>query len=264
MLLAIDVGNTQTAAGIYQGDVLLHQWRTSTVRTATLDELAAEHDAMLHLRGASLADVDHMVVSSVVPSLTTGYRDLAIRYLDQPALVVGPGVKTGMPIAIDNPHEVGGDRIVNSVAARKLVGAPCIVVDFGTATNFDCVSPAGEYAGGAIAPGIEISLEALAGRAARLLRVELNDPGAVIGKSTVGALQSGVLYGTVAMVDGMCVRIKDELDPHAVVVATGGLAGLIVPHSEQIDEHVPDLTLDGLRIIHELNRGASSTRRGGR
>jgi type III pantothenate kinase len=253
MLLAIDVGNTQTAAGVFQGQKLLHQWRTSTIRTATLDELAAEHDAMLRLRGASLGDVDHIVVASVVPSLTTGYRDLSQRYMDAPALVIGPGVKTGMPITIDNPREVGADRIVNAVAAYSQFGAACIVVDFGTATNFDCVSAAGEYVGGAIAPGIEVSMEALAGRAARLLRIELVDPGAAIGRSTVGALQSGILYGTVAMVDGMCERLKAELNPAAVVVATGGLSGLIVPLSRQIEEYEPTLTLDGLRMIHDMN-----------
>jgi len=253
MLLAIDVGNTQTVAGVFQGAELLHRWRTSTVRTATLDELAAEHDAMLRLRGSSLADVGDMIVSSVVPALTTGYRDLAQRYLDAPALVVGPGVRTGMPIAIDNPLEVGADRIVNSVAAFRRFGGPCIVVDFGTATNFDCVSESGEYLGGAIAPGIEVSVEALTSRAARLLKVELVEPDAAIGKSTVGALQSGILYGTVAMVDGLVARLKSELGQGAVVVATGGLSELIVPLSEQIDEHDPTLTLDGLRLIHQLN-----------
>lgn len=253
MLLGIDVGNTQTVAGVFHGEELLHQWRTSTVRTATLDELAAEHDAMLRLRGSSLGDVDDMVVSSVVPALTAGYRDLAARYLDRPALVVGPGVRSGMQILIDNPHEVGADRIVNSVAAFKRFGGPCIVVDFGTATNFDCVSEKGEYLGGAIAPGIEVSVEALTSRAARLLKVEFVEPAAAIGKSTVGALQSGIIYGTVAMVDGLVARLKQELGLEAIVVATGGLADLIVPLSVEIDEHCPTLTLDGLRLIYEIN-----------
>lgn len=257
MLLAIDVGNTQTVAGVFHGDELLHRWRTSTVRTATLDELAAEHDAMLRLRGSSLSDVDDMVVSSVVPTLTAGYRDLAARYLDRAALVIGPGVRTGMPIAIDNPHEVGADRIVNSVAAFRRHGGPCVVVDFGTATNFDCVSAAGEYMGGAIAPGVEVSVEALTSRAARLLKVEFVEPPQAIGKSTVGALQSGIIYGTVAMVDGLVARLKVELGSDAVVVATGGLAGLIVPLSLEIDEHDPTLTLDGLRMVHELNAARS-------
>jgi len=259
MLLAIDVGNTQTAAGVFFGDALLHQWRLSTVRTATLDELAAQHDAMLHLRGASLSDIDALVVSSVVPSLTASYRDLAERYLEEPALVIGPGVKTGMPIAIDNPHEVGADRIVNAVAAYTRFGGPCIVVDFGTATNFDCISADGRYLGGAITPGIEVSMEALTSRAARLLRVELVEPPAAIGRSTVSALQSGILYGAVAMVDGLTTRLKAELGDDAVVVATGGLSGLIESLSDQIDEHEPILTLEGLRIVHERNASVSET-----
>jgi type III pantothenate kinase len=258
MLLAIDVGNTQTVAGVFHGEELLHQWRLSTVRTATLDELAAQHDSMLHLRGSSLSDVVDMVVSSVVPTLTAGYRDLATRYLDQPALVIGPGVRTSMPIVIDNPHEVGADRIVNSVAAFRRYGGPCIVVDFGTATNFDCVSAAGEYLGGAIAPGIEVSVEALISRAARLLKVEFVEPVSAIGKSTVAALQSGIIYGTVAMVDGLVARLKGELGTDAVVIATGGLSELIVPLSIEIDEHDPTLTLAGLRMVHELNTAKAS------
>ena len=258
MLLAIDVGNTQTVAGVFHGEELLHQWRLSTVRTATLDELAAQHDSMLRLRGSSLSDVADMVVSSVVPTLTAGYRDLATRYLDEPALVIGPGVRTSMPIVIDNPHEVGADRIVNSVAAFRRYGGPCIVVDFGTATNFDCVSAAGEYLGGAIAPGIEVSVEALISRAARLLKVEFIEPASVIGKSTVAALQSGIIYGTVAMVDGLVARLKGELGTDAVVIATGGLSELIVPLSIEIDEHDPTLTLAGLRMVHEMNAAKAS------
>ncbi len=260
MLLAIDVGNTQTLAGVYHRDELLHQWRTSTVRTATLDELAAQHDAMLHLRGSSLADVDDMVVSSVVPALTAGYRGLATRYMDGPALVIGPGVRTGMPITIDNPHEVGADRIVNSVAAFRRYGGPCIVVDFGTATNFDCVSAAGEYLGGAIAPGIEVSVEALTSRAARLLKVELAEPAAAVGKSTVEALQSGIMFGTVAMVDGLVARLKSEVGGDAIVIATGGLSELIVPLSVEIDEHDATLTLEGLRLVYEMNTTKAKTR----
>jgi type III pantothenate kinase len=189
----------------------------------------------------------------VVPALTTGSRDRAARYLDSPALVIGPGVRTGMPIAIDNPHEVGADRIVNSVAAYRRYGGPCIVVDFGTATNFDCVSGKGEYLGGAITPGIEVSVEALTSRAARLLKVEFVEPPSAVGKSTVAALQSGILYGTVAMVDGLVVRLKEEIGEGAVVVATGGLSELIVPLSVQIDAHDPTLTLDGLRLVYEQN-----------
>ncbi len=262
MLLAVDVGNTQTVAGAFQNGKMLHRWRISTVRTATVDELAAQHDSMLHLRGSSLSDVASLVVSSVVPSLTAGYRDLAQRYLDEDALIIGPGVKTGMPIEIDNPHEVGADRIVNAVAAHRRFGGPCIVVDFGTATNFDCVSAEGRYVGGAITPGIEISMEALTGRAARLLRVELIEPPAAIGKSTVTALQSGILYGAVSMVDGLTARLKAELGQESVVIATGGLAALLVPLSEQIDHHEPTLTLDGLLMVHELNTTSARPRRG--
>lgn len=260
MLLTVDVGNTQTVAGAFQDGRLLHQWRISSVRTATVDELAASHDAMLHLRGSSLSDVASIVVSSVVPSLTAGYRDLAQRYLDEPALIIGPGVRNGMPIDIDNPHEVGADRIVNAVAAHRKFGGPCIVVDFGTATNFDCVSAEGRYVGGAITPGIEVSMEALTSRAARLLRVELVEPPAAIGKSTVSALQSGILYGAVSMVDGLTTRLKSELGHESVVVATGGLASLIVPMSQEIDHHEPTLTLDGLRAIHELNQPQSAAK----
>jgi type III pantothenate kinase len=255
MLLAIDVGNTQTVAGVSQGAELLHHWRVSTVRTATVDELAAQHDKILELRGGSLTGIESMVVSSVVPTLTVAYRDLARRYMDRPALVVGPGVRTGMALAIDNPHELGADRLVNAVAAFRRYGGPCLVVDFGTATNIDEVSERGEYLGGVIAPGLEISVEALTSRAARLLKVDLVAPPGAIGKSTVEALQSGIIYGTVAMVDGLVARLKGELGPSALTVATGGLAELIVPLSEQIDEHEPFLTLEGLRIIHELNVG---------
>jgi type III pantothenate kinase len=252
-LLAIDVGNTHTVAGVYHGAELLHDWRLATDRSATPDELAAKHESILQLRGGSLTALEAMVVASVVPTLTAGYRELAARYLDRPALVVGPGVRTGMPIAIDTPHELGADRIANAVAAYRRYGGPCLVVDFGTATNFDAVSAAGEYMGGAIAPGIEISAAALTDRAARLVKVDLVAPARAIGKSTVECLQSGIVYGAAAMVDGMVERITAELGAETVVVATGGLAGLICQHTERIDEHDPLLTLEGLRLVHELN-----------
>jgi type III pantothenate kinase len=252
-LLAIDAGNTHTTAAIFQGEELLHDWRVSTVRGATPDELAAQHEGILNLRGGSLTAIDGMVVASVVPSLTAGYRQLAAKYLDRPALVVGPGVRTGMSIDIDNPHELGADRIANAVAAHQRFGGPCLVVDFGTATNFDAVSADGAYVGGAIAPGVEISAAALTDHAARLVRVDLVAPPRAIGKSTVECLQSGIVFGTVAMVDGMVQRLRAELSDDAVVVATGGLAGLICQFSAEIDEHEPLLTLEGLRIVHELN-----------
>jgi type III pantothenate kinase len=253
VLLAIDVGNTQTQAGVYSGDELLHEWRISTERGATADELAADHDQILRLRGGSLGELDEMVVASVVPTLSTAYRALATKYLRREALVIGPGVRTGVSLAIDNPHELGADRIVNAVAAHRRHGGPCIVVDFGTATTFDAVSAAGEYLGGAIAPGIETSLDALTARAARLVKVDLVAPPRAIGKSTTESMQSGIVFGTVAMVDGVVERMKDELGHDAIVVATGGLASLVFPLSEQIDEVDPLLTLEGLRLVHELN-----------
>jgi len=253
VLLAIDVGNTQTQAGVYSGDELLHEWRISTERGATADELAADHDQILRLRGGSLGELDEMVVASVVPALSSAYRSLATKYLRREALVIEPGVRTGVSLVIDNPHELGADRIVNAVAAHRRHGGPCIVVDFGTATTFDAVSAAGEYLGGAIAPGIETSLDALTARAARLVKVELVAPERAIGKSTAASMRSGIVFGTVAMVDGVVERMKDELGHDAVVVATGGLASLVFPLSEQIDEVDPLLTLEGLRLVHELN-----------
>jgi type III pantothenate kinase len=253
MLLAIDVGNTHTVAGVFQGAELLHHWRVSTDRSATVDELAAAHEGILQLRGGSLTGLDHMVVASVVPTLTGGYQDLATRYLDRPALVIGPGVRTGMPLAIDNPHELGADRIANGVAAYRRFGGPCLVVDFGTSTNFDAVSAQGAFLGGAIAPGIEIAVEALIARAARLFKVDLSAPDRAIGKNTSDSLRSGIVFGTVAMVDGLVQRLVSELGPETTVVATGGLAGLVCRFSETIHEHDPFLTLEGLRAIHELN-----------
>jgi type III pantothenate kinase len=253
MLLAIDVGNTQTQAGVYSGEQLLHEWRISTERAATADELAADHDQILRLRGGSLGELDEMVVASVVPTLSAAYQSLALKYLRREAMVIGPGVRTGIALAIDNPRELGPDRIVNAVAAHRRHGGPCIVVDFGTATTFDAVSEAGEYVGGVIAPGIETSLDALTARAARLVKVDLVAPERVIGKSTVESMRSGIVFGTVAMVDGVVERMKEELGPDTFVLATGGLAPLVCPHSLQIDEDDPLLTLEGLRLVHELN-----------
>lgn len=253
MLLAIDVGNTQTQAGVYSGDDLLHEWRISTERGATADELAAHHDQILRLRGGSLAELDEMIVASVVPTLSAAYDSLARKYMGREAIVIGPGVRTGIQLAIDNPRELGADRIVNAVAAHRRHGGPCIVVDFGTATTFDAVSETGEYVGGVIAPGIETSLDALTARAARLVRVDLVAPPRAIGKSTVESMRSGIVFGTVAMVDGVVERMKEELGPDTVVVATGGLAPLVCPLSAEIDENDPLLTLEGLRLVHELN-----------
>jgi type III pantothenate kinase len=249
----VDVGNTHTLAGVYQGAELLHEWRVSTDRDATTDELAAAHDQILRLRGGSLDELDAMVVASVVPALTAGYQELALKYLDRPAVVVGPGMRTGMPLNIDNPRELGADRIVNAVAAHRRLGGPCIVVDFGTATTFDAVSAGGEYLGGVIAPGIETSLEALSNRAARLVRIDLVPPERTIGRSTVESMRSGLVLGTVEMVDGMCRRIREELGGTAAVIATGGLAPMVCRLSQEVDLHDPLLTLEGLRILFEMN-----------
>jgi type III pantothenate kinase len=261
-LLAIDVGNTQTLAGVYEGSTLLHEWRISTERTATADELAAAHDQILRLRGGSLDELDDMIVASVVPPLTAGYRQLSLKYLDHPAVVVGPGIRTGMSLAIDNPQELGADRLVNAVAAYRLIGGACIVVDFGTATTFDVVSTDGQYLGGVIAPGIETSLDALTSRAARLVNVDLLPPVRTIGRSTMESLRSGVVLGTVAMMDGMITRIRDELGVDAPVIATGGLAEMVCGLSTEQIDYQPRLTLDGLRIIHELNIRPAGTTRG--
>lgn len=253
MLLAVDVGNTQTLAGVFQDDELLHEWRISTERGATADELAAHHDQILRLRGGGLDALSAMVVASVVPTLTEGYRKLAQKYLDHEPVVVGPGVRTGIRLAIDHPHELGADRLANAVAAYGRFGGPCIIVDFGTATTFDVVSEGGDYLGGAISPGVETSLAALTDRADRLITVDLTPPGRAIGKSTIDSMRSGAVYGTVALVDGMVRMIKDELGQDAVVVATGGLAGLVDRFSEEIDVHEPKLTLEGLRLVHGLS-----------
>jgi len=248
-LLAIDVGNTNTVLGLFDDDVLTESFRVKTDARATADEIA------LLWRGL-LADavVDGIVCCSTVPSVLHEVRSVLTRYFaDVPAVIVEPGVKTGVPLLYDNPREVGADRIVNSLAAFHLYGGPAVVVDFGTSTNFDVVSARGEFLGGALAPGIEISVDALASRAARLLKVEIVRPRSVIGKTTVEALQSGLLYGFTGQVDGLVRRIQAELGEPTTVVATGGLASLVVAESETIDHHEPDLTLLGLRLVFERN-----------
>jgi type III pantothenate kinase len=255
MLLAIDVGNTQTHIGMFRGDELVEHWRLHTDRDATADTLATNLANLLALRDLGLGDVDAAIVSSVVPALGHEYEALSGRYLDDSLYSVGPELKIGMPIRMDNPHEVGADRLVNAVAAYERCGGACIVADFGTSTNFDVVSPAGEYIGGVLAPGVEISIEALASRAARLFKVDLEPPQQVIGKNTVAALQSGVIYGFAGQVDAIVRRVREELGEEATAFATGGLAGPIVPFCEEIDETDDLLTLTGLRLIWERNRG---------
>jgi type III pantothenate kinase len=250
MLLTIDVGNTNTVIGCFEGEDLVESWRIKTDARATADEFA------LLLRGL-LADEPPpagVAACSTVPAVLHELRGVLDRYYrDVPAVIVEPGVRTGVPILYDNPREVGADRIVNALAAHHLHGGPAIVVDFGTSTNFDVVSERGEFLGGALAPGIEISVDALAARAARLLKVELVRPRSAIGKSTVEALQSGIIYGFAGQIDGLVRRIAAELGQHPVVIATGGLAPLILDESETITEHEPDLTLIGLRLVFERN-----------
>lgn len=253
MLLAVDVGNTQTHLGAFRDEEVVEHWRFATVRESTADELGAALRNLLALRGLGFDDFDSAILSSTVPQLAPEWAHMADRYLGNEMLVVGPGLKTGMPIRIDNPREVGADRLVNSVAAYERVQGACIVVDFGTANTFDVVSGTGEYLGGIIALGVEISLEALTERAARLPKVDLAEPRGLIGKSTIDAIRSGVVYGVAAQVDGIVNRIRDELGEHAEAIATGGLAEHIVPHCECIDAVDDLLTLTGLRLIHERN-----------
>jgi len=248
MLLAVDVGNTQTALGLYDGDTLADHWRLASERSTTADELGVVMAGLLDLEA-----VDGICLSSTVPVLVREWELLASKWAHAALLVVGPGTRTGIPIRYDDPREVGPDRIVNAVAAKERYGAPVIVVDFGTSTNFDVVSPEGEYVGGVLAPGIEISMEALFARAARLVKVDYAAPPSVIGKTTVGGLQSGLVYGFAGQVDGIVGRIRGELGIDARAVATGGLADLVAPHTQVIERVDPFLTLDGLRMVWELN-----------
>jgi type III pantothenate kinase len=250
MLLAIDVGNTNTVLGLFDGDRLHVSWRIKTDSRSTGDEM------LLTLRGllTGQPDVTAIALCSTVPSVLRELRGMLARYYDgTPTVIVEPGTRTGVPVLTDNPKEVGADRIVNTLAAHHLFGGPCIVVDFGTTTNLDVVSMHGEFLGGALAPGVEISLDALAARAAQLRKVELVRPRSVIGKNTVEALQSGILYGFAGQVDGLVRRIIAEIGPVTSVVATGGLAPVVVPDAETITHHEPDLTLLGLRLVYEHN-----------
>lgn len=264
MLLVVDAGNTQTVIGLYEiddeepaperrcEDGLLEHWRLASLHERTSDELAVMIQGMLSLRDSSLDDIDGVAISSGVPRITGSLRDLADRYLDYDPVVIEPGVRTGIAILYENPKEVGADRIANAVAAYDLYGGPTIIVDFGTATTCDAVSANGEYLGGAIAPGIEISMDALVGRAAALRAVELKEPRNVLGKSTVESIQSGAVYGFSAQVDGLCDRIQDELG-ECTIISTGGLADLITPLSRRIVHSEPWLTLHGLRLVYEKN-----------
>ena len=254
MLLTIDVGNTQTHVGAFDGPELVEHWRFSTDRQTTGDELAATLHSLLALRDIGFDQIDGEAVSSVVPRLVSEYRHMFERYLEREALIVGPGTRTGMPILLENPHELGPDRLVNAVAGYDLCGDACVIVDFGTAINYDVVSSSGEYLGGIIAPGIEISIEALTSRAARLTKVDIAEPSELIGRSTGAALQSGIVYGFAAQVDGICNRLRQELGARVTTIATGGLATVIVGFTDSIDVVDDLLTLKGLRLVYERNR----------
>ncbi|CAN5554714.1 type III pantothenate kinase [soil metagenome] len=255
MLLAVDIGNTQTHIGAFEGVELVHDWRLGTDPHATADELAATLAGLLALDGTGFDQIDAAIVSTVVPQLGPEYRRLCERHTEGAFLKVGPNLKTGMPILVDNPHELGADRLVNAVAAYDQVGGACVTVDFGTSTNFDVVSGDGEYLGGVIGPGVEISLEALTERTAKLPRIDVSSPGSAIGRNTVAAIQSGFAFGFAGLVDGIVNRLGAELGEPVRTIATGGLAGTIAPHCETVDDVDPLLTLRGLRLIWGLNEG---------
>jgi type III pantothenate kinase len=253
MLLAVDVGNTQTHVGAFDGQELARDWRLATTPNATADELAATISDLLALDGLSFGSLSGAILSTVVPQLGPEYEQLTERHMGKRCLIVGPSVKTGMPILVDNPHELGADRLVNAVAAHAKVKGACVAVDFGTSTNFDVVSGAGEYLGGVIGPGVEVSLEALTARAAKLQPIDLSEPEGPIGKDTQAAMKAGFAYGFAGLVDGIDRRLSHALGEQASFIATGGLARTIAPHCETIDEVDELLTLRGLQLIHERN-----------
>ena len=253
MLLVVDVGNTQTHFGTWHDGELVEHWRFATVRESTADELGAALRSLLELRGVTLGDLTASIVSSTVPQLGPEWATMASRYLSHEMLVVGPGTRTGMAIRYDNPREIGADRLVNAVAAFAKVQGAVVVVDFGTAITYDPVSAEGEYLGGIITPGVEISIEALTTRAAALPKVDIAPPRSLIGKSTIDAIRSGIVYGFAGQVDAIVRRLRAEMGEETETIATGGLAGHIVPFTETIDEVDDLLTLTGLRLLYERN-----------
>jgi type III pantothenate kinase len=258
VLLAVNIGNTQTVLGVFRGDELAWQWRVSTDPDRTADEMALLFGGVLEQQGLSFSkEITGVAISSVVPASTQALREMADRYFGFPPVVVEPGTKTGIPILTDNPREVGADRIVNGLAAFSKFGGPCVVVDFGTATTYDAVSDKGEFLGGAIAPGLQVAGESLFTATARLPQVELLAPRAAIGRNTVEAIQSGIVFGAAAELEGMVDRMEKELGP-ATVVATGGLAPIVIAHTDVVDNYEPWLTLEGLRIVYERNAAADA------
>lgn len=253
MLLAIDIGNTHIVFGVFEGGTLRHTFRVSTARSSTVDEYHVLLYELLALDGIERTAIDACILASVVPPLNEPLSEAARRAFGHPPLVVGPGIKTGISVLSENPREIGADRIVNAVAAYEQCRGGVIVVDFGTATTFDCVSPKGEYLGGVIVPGVAVSLDALLARAAKLSRVEIAEPPRVIGRNTTHAIQSGVVHGYSSLVDGLVEKLRSELDFPCQVIATGGLATLIARHTRTVERVDPDLTLAGLRILHERN-----------
>lgn len=255
MLLAIDIGNTNIVIGIFEGEKLRATWRLSTDVHKLEDEYATLLVNLLSMKELSFTDIKHAIIASSVPPLVTVFEELCRRYFEVSPIVIGPGTKTGVRICLDNPREAGADRIVNAAAAHTLYGGPLIVIDFGTATTLDAVSDEGDYLGGAIAPGISISAEALFEHAAKLPRVELIKPPKAIGRGTIAAMQSGIIFGYVGLIEGIVARMKKELGSDVKVIATGGLADVISSETDIIDALEPDITLKGLRLIYEMNIG---------
>jgi type III pantothenate kinase len=260
MLLGIDIGNSNIVLGAFEGSKLLHHWRLPSRQQSTSDEFAITLRSLFDLVGLKPEQVSDSIISCVVPPLIPIFERACTKLFHRGPLVVGPGIRTGMPIRVDNPREVGADRIVNSVCAYELLGGPVIAIDFGTATSFDCISRAGEFVGGAIFPGMQVALEALVSRASKLSSVEIVRPPNVIGRNTTHSLQSGMLFGYAGIVDTMVRRMRTELGEDARVVATGGLAHLIASEAETIERVEPYLTLEGLRLIFERNREGPTAR----